>query len=92
MTDPAQVVMDALESVKVVRRDHLHFSIRASSTVLTANVEPFTADPRSKIDALYERFKAAGVTVSGIEWGATSPDFADCQQFRFVISGVEADS
>ena len=85
MNTPADAVKAALESVKLVRRDRLHFSARDHAYVLTANVEPFRADPQTKIAQLYKRCEEYGAPMRSIVWSANSPDFADCQQFQFVI-------
>jgi len=85
MNDPAQAVKAALDAVKLVRRDRLHLSARDHAYVLTANVEPFIRDPQYVIGKLYKACEEYGAPMRSIVWSATSPDFADCQQFQFVI-------
>lgn len=82
---PEDVIRQALTASKLVYKPHINVGIINNRIVLKLHVEPFAADPQTKIAQLYKRCAELGFPMASIEWGAVSNQYPGCQKFTFHV-------
>lgn len=78
---PEDVIRQALTAAKLEYKPY----INVGDGVLKFHVEPFAADPQTKIAQLYKRCADLGFPMASIEWGAVSNQYPGCQKFTFHV-------